>query len=278
MVRPICATSRLWVRRTRKWSPSGATKTWVLCRRRRNGIEWMIRSRSRWKASRGPRSVRSSSACRRPRLRLGSAARCASGRGGTLLAGTGAGSTRGLPSLRLGSAGGGAGGIAGLHPLYFLARLACPGKCRETGAAELGDEGLRLRRACRTVRPAAATKSARTAPYRPCGCAAPPAPESRSRANSRASAARSLTVASCTQRRGGLRRGGTPCRAFGRRSGQARVGLAAPRRRAMLRSPRPDRPAERFRPALAAALRSPARAPVRELRPRPRVGRRPAPG
>ena len=69
IVRPICATSRLWVSRTRKWSPSGATKTCVLWRSRRNGTEWMIRSRSRWKASRGPRLVRSSSACRRPLLR-----------------------------------------------------------------------------------------------------------------------------------------------------------------------------------------------------------------
>ena len=35
----------------------GAMKTCVLWRSRRNAIEWMIRSRSRWKSSRGPRSI-----------------------------------------------------------------------------------------------------------------------------------------------------------------------------------------------------------------------------
>ena len=74
IVRPICATSRLWVRRTRKWSPSGATNTWVLWRSRRKATEWMIRSRSRWKMSRGPRGPSSRSGWSRPRERAGSAA------------------------------------------------------------------------------------------------------------------------------------------------------------------------------------------------------------
>ena len=73
--------------------------------------------------------ARSSSACRRPLLRLGSAARWASG--GAL--------------VLLGSTASGASVIGCLDPLYFLARLACPGKCRDVGSAELGDELLRRR-------------------------------------------------------------------------------------------------------------------------------------
>ncbi|CPL73399.1 Uncharacterised protein [Bordetella pertussis] len=68
-VRAIWATSRLWVRRVRNRSPSWLTKTWVLYSRRRNALEWMMRSRSRWN------SVRFSgggSLCLRPRVFDGS--------------------------------------------------------------------------------------------------------------------------------------------------------------------------------------------------------------
>jgi len=43
------ATSTAWVRRVRRWSSSGAMKTWHLPARRRNGREWWTRSRSRSK-------------------------------------------------------------------------------------------------------------------------------------------------------------------------------------------------------------------------------------
>ena len=57
-------TWRVWVRRVTKWSPSGLRKTWVLCLRRRNALEWMIRSRSR---SNAVRNVSGSSGRARPR-------------------------------------------------------------------------------------------------------------------------------------------------------------------------------------------------------------------
>src|SRR5712692_8499834 len=52
MVRATWVTSSVWVRRIRKWSPSGARKTWVLCASRRKALAWRMRSRSRWKAVR----------------------------------------------------------------------------------------------------------------------------------------------------------------------------------------------------------------------------------
>src|SRR3954452_7904130 len=61
-VREIWVTSSVWVRRVRKWSPSGETKTCVLCLSRRNALACTIRSRSRCS---GERSPQSSSARRR---------------------------------------------------------------------------------------------------------------------------------------------------------------------------------------------------------------------
>ena len=48
MVRAICATSSVCVSRVRKWSPSAARNTCVLCDRRRKLFECKILSRSRW--------------------------------------------------------------------------------------------------------------------------------------------------------------------------------------------------------------------------------------
>ena len=61
--RAMPAVSSVCVSRVRKWSPSGSTKTCVLCRSRRNAFEWTMRSRSRWN---GVRSRHSSSACVAP--------------------------------------------------------------------------------------------------------------------------------------------------------------------------------------------------------------------
>ena len=63
--RAIPAASSVCVSRVRKWSPSGSTKTCVLWRRRRNALEWTIRSRSRWN---GVRRRHSSSGASRPRV------------------------------------------------------------------------------------------------------------------------------------------------------------------------------------------------------------------
>src|SRR5215212_8702987 len=53
--------SRVWVRRVRKWSPSGEMNTWVLCLRRRKAFECTIRSRSRWNGVRWEESCSGSS-------------------------------------------------------------------------------------------------------------------------------------------------------------------------------------------------------------------------
>ena len=45
--------------------PAGATNTWVLCLRRRNALQWTIRSRSRWNGVRSPQSGSSCSRARR---------------------------------------------------------------------------------------------------------------------------------------------------------------------------------------------------------------------
>ncbi len=74
----ICATSRLCVRRERKWSPSVVMKTCVLWVSRRKAEEWTIRSRSRWN---GVRVADEASAIRRPRDRDGSVANGARSRG-----------------------------------------------------------------------------------------------------------------------------------------------------------------------------------------------------
>src|SRR3954454_18083021 len=63
--RAIPVVSSVCVSRVRKWSPSGSTKTCVLCRRRRKAFEWTIRSRSRWN---GVRRRHSSSEASRPRV------------------------------------------------------------------------------------------------------------------------------------------------------------------------------------------------------------------
>ena len=61
-VREMPVTSSVCVSRVRKWSPSGATNTCVLCLSRRNVLECTIRSRSRWN---GVRSEQSGSGRRR---------------------------------------------------------------------------------------------------------------------------------------------------------------------------------------------------------------------
>ena len=48
MVREICATSMVCVRRVRKWSESRRVKTCVLFSSRRKARAWITRSRSRW--------------------------------------------------------------------------------------------------------------------------------------------------------------------------------------------------------------------------------------
>jgi len=58
-VRETCVTSSVWVSRVRKWSPSGATNTCVLCFSRRKALLWTIRSRSRWKGVRRRQSASS---------------------------------------------------------------------------------------------------------------------------------------------------------------------------------------------------------------------------
>src|SRR3954451_4754976 len=63
--RAIPAASSVCVSRVRKWSPSGSTKTCVLCRSRRKALEWTMRSRSRWN---GVRRRHSSSTASRPRV------------------------------------------------------------------------------------------------------------------------------------------------------------------------------------------------------------------
>ncbi len=52
-MRAICVTSRVWVRRLRKWSLGGSSgrraKTWVLPARRRKARAWRMRAASRAK-------------------------------------------------------------------------------------------------------------------------------------------------------------------------------------------------------------------------------------